>query len=85
MVNVSPTAQHRYTVIFEPAEEGGYVVRIPYLGITTQGETLEEGRAMATDAITGYLSCLVEEGMEVPEEPRGMEKKFFVEHLDIDL
>ena len=81
----SQSARHRYTVIFEPAEEGGFVVRIPYLGISTQGETLEEGRAMAADAVTGYLACLEEEGLPLPEEPKDMEKNFFVEHLDITL
>ena len=34
---------HRYTVIFEPAEEGGYVVHVPALnGAATQGETLRK-------------------------------------------
>jgi hypothetical protein len=46
---------YRYTAIFEPAEEGGYVVTIPALnGLTTEGDTLEEARAMAADAIRCY-------------------------------
>ena len=50
---------HRYTVIFEPAEEGGYVVYVPALnGAATQGETLEEAREMAKDLIIGYLEAL---------------------------
>ena len=49
--------QYSYTVLFEPAEEGGYVVTCPALsGIVTQGETLEEARAMAADAIHSRLS-----------------------------
>ena len=41
-------ATYRYTVQFEPAEEGDYIVKVPALkGIATQRETLEEARAMA--------------------------------------
>ena len=77
--------KRRYTVIFEPAEEGGYVIHVPYLNITTEAETLEEGRLMAADAIAGYLECLVDDGMPIPEEPQGLKKNVFVEHLDIVL
>ena len=60
---------HRYTVIFEPAEEGGYVVHVPALdGATTQGETLEEAREMAKDLIVGYLEALAKDGMPAPVE-----------------
>ena len=51
--------EYRYTVVFEPAEEGGYVVTVPALGgLTTQGETLAEARAMAKEAILGYLEAV---------------------------
>jgi hypothetical protein len=37
------SAQYEYTVIFEPAEEGGYVVTVPALpGLHTEGDTFEE-------------------------------------------
>ena len=36
---------YKYTAVFEPAEEGGYVVYIPALpGCVTQGETFEEAK-----------------------------------------
>ncbi len=58
-----------YTVIFEPAEEGGYVVHAPALnGLATQGETLDEAREMAKDAINGYIETLQELGQPVPED-----------------
>lgn len=61
------TAEYTYTAIFEPAEEGGYVVRFPSLpGLVTEGETLEEARAMAGDLLTGYLELLVERGRPLP-------------------
>lgn len=48
--------EYRYTVLFEPAEEGGYVVTCPALpGLVTEGDTLAEAREMAADAIRGYL------------------------------
>jgi predicted RNase H-like HicB family nuclease len=60
---------HRYTVIFEPAEEGGYVVHVPALnGAATQGETLEEAREMARDLIIGYLEALSKDGTPAPIE-----------------
>ena len=50
---------YKYTAVFEPAEEGGYVVYIPALpGCVTQGETFEEAKQMAEDAVAGYLSIL---------------------------
>lgn len=59
----------KYTAVFEPAEEGGYVVTVPALpGCITEGDTFEEATAMAKDAIEGYLSVLKEEGQKVPTE-----------------
>ena len=61
--------QYRYTVLFEPAEEGGYVVTCPALpGLVTEGDTLEEARAMAADAIRGYLESLAKDGRPMPAE-----------------
>ncbi len=62
-------AEYEYTVVFEPAEEGGYVAHVPALGgLATQGETLEEARLMAKDAILGYLEALQKSGEEIPIE-----------------
>ncbi|MGH1364854.1 MAG: type II toxin-antitoxin system HicB family antitoxin [Calditrichia bacterium] len=58
-----------YTVVFEPAEEGGYLAHVPALnGITTEGETLEEAKNMAIDAIRGYIATLIQEGLPIPFE-----------------
>ena len=58
-----------YTVIFEPAEEGGYIVSVPSLpGCLTQGETFEEAVKMVKDAIKGYLAVLNDQKQEVPTE-----------------
>ena len=50
--------QYEYTVVFEPAEEGGYVVTVPALpGLHTEGDTFEEAQAMAADAIRCYIEA----------------------------
>jgi antitoxin HicB len=67
------SARYHYTAIFEPAEEGGYVVTIPALnGLTTEGDTLAEARAMAEDAILGYLEALHKAGQPIPRERGAM-------------
>ena len=58
--------QVQYTVLFEPAEEGGYVVTCPALpGLVTEGDTLAEARVMAADAIRAYLDGLRSDGQPV--------------------
>lgn len=58
----------RYNAIFEPCEEGGFVVTVPKLpGLVTEGDTYEEALANAKDAISGYLTILSESGEEIPE------------------
>jgi antitoxin HicB len=61
-------AAHTYTVLLQPEPEGGYTVTCPALpGLVTYGASLEEARAMAADAIRGYIECLREDGEPVPE------------------
>lgn len=46
-----------FLVVFEPAEEGGYVVHVPTLPrCHTQGNTFEEAQENAKEAIELYLS-----------------------------
>ena len=43
--------EYTFTVLFEPAEEGGYVATCLALpGLVTEGDTLAEAREMAKDA-----------------------------------
>ena len=64
----APATEHAYNVLLQPEPEGGYTVTCPSLpGLVTYGETLEEARAMAADAIEGYLECLQEDGLPLPE------------------
>ena len=58
-----------YTIILEPAEEGGYVVRVPALPeICTEGDTEAEALAMAKDAIEMVIASRRERGEFIPEE-----------------
>jgi predicted RNase H-like HicB family nuclease len=60
-------SEYSFTVLFEPAAEGGYVVTCPALpGLVTEGDTLEEARNMARDAIRGYLESLRKDGAPGP-------------------
>ena len=56
-----------YKVILTPDETGGFVVTCPALpGLVTEGDSLEEARAMAADAIRGYLESLRKDGEPLP-------------------
>ncbi|MFA4845021.1 MAG: type II toxin-antitoxin system HicB family antitoxin [Patescibacteria group bacterium] len=62
-----------FTVFFQPAEEGGYTVFVPTLpGCITEGDTIEEARAMAIDAIECYLGSLIQDGLEIPTEAESL-------------
>ena len=59
----------KFTVILEPAEEGGFNVSIPALdGCFTQGETEEEALENAKEAILCYLEGL-EKVNEIKAKP----------------
>jgi predicted RNase H-like HicB family nuclease len=63
--------QVQYTVLFEPAEEGGYVVTCPALpGLVTEGDTLAQARIMAVDAIRAYLDSLLKDGQPIPADKK---------------
>ncbi len=60
-------ADYNYTVYFEPLEKGGYQVIVPAIPeICTFGDTLEEARAMAKDAIRCVIESALKEGEPIP-------------------
>jgi len=64
-------SEFRYTVLFEPAEEGGYIVTCPALpGLVTEGDTYEEARARAVEAIEAYLESLQIDGLPIPSDKK---------------
>lgn len=71
--------QHSYTVLFEPLPEGGYNVIVPAIPeICTFGETLEEAREMARDAIRCYLESALERGEPIPEDTQPAQERIAV-------
>ena len=59
----------KYKVIFEQAEEGGYVVTCPAVpGTVSQGDTYEEAIANIKEAIELALECYREDGVPLPED-----------------
>ncbi len=65
---------YTFTMLFEPAEEGGYVVTCPALpGLVTEGDTMEEARSMAEDALRGYLESLLKDGLTIPPDTEPVE------------
>jgi predicted RNase H-like HicB family nuclease len=56
-----------YTFVFNPEPEGGFTVTCPALpGLVTYGETLDEARAMALDAMQGLIEVMIEQGEPIP-------------------
>jgi antitoxin HicB len=67
--------EYTYNVLIQPEPEGGYTITCPSLpGLVTYGETLEEARTMAVEAIEAYLESLLVEDEPIPDtavvEPR---------------
>jgi predicted RNase H-like HicB family nuclease len=57
-----------YTFVFNPEPEGGYTVTCPTLpGLVTYGETHDEARRMARDAMEGLIQVMLEVGEAIPE------------------
>jgi predicted RNase H-like HicB family nuclease/DNA-binding XRE family transcriptional regulator len=57
-----------YPIRFEPADEGGYCVQglPPMEGVISDGETLDEAKDMAKDALTGVLATLLDHNLPIP-------------------
>lgn len=77
-------SHYNFTIVIQPAEEGGYSVFVPALpGCMTQGETLDEAKTMAEDAIRAYCESLLMDGEKIPVERRDAGE--FVGHVSLDL
>lgn len=57
----------RYPATFKPAEEGGFVVTFRDIPeAITQGDSIEEAREMAADALLAAMDFYFEDGRPVP-------------------
>lgn len=58
-----------YSVVLEPAEEGGFIVYVPALPeVCTEGDTEAEALEMAKDAIDLVIASRLERGEPIPVE-----------------
>ncbi|MDQ1638211.1 MAG: antitoxin HicB [Pyrinomonadaceae bacterium] len=61
--------KYTFNVIITPNDPDGYLVTCPALpGLVTQGDTLEEAREMAADALACHLESMIEDGLPIPED-----------------
>jgi len=62
---------YNYTVVFEPVPDGGYNVVVPAIPeIITFGETLEDAKEMAADAIKCYIESALKAKEPIPEDKK---------------
>lgn len=58
-----------YSIVLDPDPGGGYTVTVPALpGCITEGDTVDECRAHAQEAIALYIEELAARGEAIPEE-----------------
>jgi len=59
--------QYTFTVVITPNDPDGYLVTCPALpGLVTEGDTFDEARRMAADALTCHLESMIEDGLPIP-------------------
>ncbi len=71
-------SKYTFLAVFTKEEDGGYSVRFPQLdGCYTQGDTFEDARQMAADAMSLHLYGMEQDGRPFPRRiltcrhPRG--------------
>lgn len=70
-----------YSVIYEEAPEGGYVVSVPALsGCHTQGETIEDAEENIREAIELYLESIEANHEKIPQERRVYQSKIEISY-----
>jgi antitoxin HicB len=59
--------QYTFTVVITPNDPDGYLVTCPALpGLVTEGNSFDEAREMAADAIACHVESMIEDGLAVP-------------------
>ena len=59
--------RHTFTVVLEPAEEGGFIVTVPALPeLGTLGDTYDEAMANAREAIELVIEDRLSRGERIP-------------------
>lgn len=61
-----------YRILLRKEKDRTFTVVVPSLpGCLTFGRTVEEAKAMAKEAIEGFIACMIVRGEEVPIEDSG--------------
>jgi len=69
VTDIRMKAMRTYTIVVEPEEGGGYYVTVPALpGCFTRGNSVEDCRQRAVEAIEVHIAGLRVDGKPVPEE-----------------
>ncbi len=69
-----------YRILLTEEPEGGYTVTVPMLpGCVTFGDTIEEAKKMAKEAIELYIESLVAHSEEIPTEEHTFETTILLE------
>ena len=59
--------RHTFTVVLEPAEEGGFIVAVPALPeVGTQGDSYDEAMANVREAIELVIEDRISRGEAIP-------------------
>lgn len=65
---MSKPSSYTFAAVFTMEDDGGYSIRFPQLdGCFSQGDSFEEARAMACDAMSLYLYSMEQDGEAIPE------------------
>jgi predicted RNase H-like HicB family nuclease len=73
ILRIGEAIEMHYSVVLEPAEEGGFVIHCPVVGVSSQGETREEALKNIVEAVEAYLESQRMLGLPVPEEHGALE------------
>lgn len=75
--------RRHFNVVLRPEPEGGFTAIVPALpGCVTYGRTLAEARAMAKDAISGYVESLKKHKEPVPSDDETLVTSLDLEYAE---
>jgi predicted RNase H-like HicB family nuclease len=73
------TRELNFTILMQPGRRGGFIARCPAMpGVVSEGDTLEEARAQAAEAIRGYLEYLRTNGEPIPADVEPVQERIAI-------
>ncbi len=76
-------SRYRFNLVLRPEPEGGFTALVPALpGCVTYGRTLAEARAMAKDAISGYIESLKKHAEPIPTDDETLVTSLDLEYAE---